>query len=88
MKKITPQALDHVHASTNIGAQNTHPNTQIKKMTLIAVVDPKEKAAAQDAPNRFFEPDGWEIGAVIFFIVSVLMILLMLKAGKGKNYGD
>ena len=57
-------------------------------MNLIAVVDPKEKAAAQDAPNKFFEPEGWETGALIFFIAAALMILLILKAGKGKNYGD
>ena len=57
-------------------------------MNLIAVVDPKEKAAAQDAPNRFFEPEGWGIGASIFFIASTIMVLLILRAGKGKNYGD
>ena len=57
-------------------------------MNLIAVVDPKAKAAAQDAPNMFFEPEGWGIGAIIFFVASVFMILLIMKAGKGKNYGD
>ena len=57
-------------------------------MNLIAVVDPKEKAAAQDAPNRFFEPEGWGIGALIFFIAATVMVLLILKAGKGKDYGD
>ncbi|MCH2061439.1 MAG: hypothetical protein MK183_12510 [Verrucomicrobiales bacterium] len=57
-------------------------------MNLIAVVDPKAKAAAQDAPNRFFEPEGWGLGAIIFFIASAIMILLILKAGKGKDYGD
>ena len=57
-------------------------------MNLIAVVDPKEKASAQDAPNRFFEPEGWGIGALIFFIAATVMVLLILKAGKGKNYGD
>ena len=57
-------------------------------MNLIAVVDPKEKAAAQDAPNRFFEPEGWGIRALIFFIAATVMVLLILKAGKGKDYGD
>ncbi len=57
-------------------------------MNLIAVVDPKEQAAAQDAPNKFFKPEGWGTGALIFFIASALMVLLILKAGTGKNYGD
>jgi len=57
-------------------------------MNLIAVVDPKAKAAAQDAPNRFFEPEGWGLGAIIFFVFSAFMILLILKGGKGKDYGD
>ena len=57
-------------------------------MNLIAVVDPKAKAAAQDAPNRFFEPAGWEIATVLFFIAATIMVLLMIRAGKGKDYGD
>ena len=57
-------------------------------MNFIAVVDPKAKAAAQDAPNRFFEPEAWGLGAIIFFIFSAFMILLILKGGKGKDYGD
>ena len=57
-------------------------------MNLIAVVDPKAKAAAKDAPNQFFEPDGWGIAAALFFIAATIMVLLMIKAGKGKDYGD
>ncbi|MFP6873030.1 MAG: hypothetical protein VCA55_05910 [Verrucomicrobiales bacterium] len=57
-------------------------------MNLLAVVDPKEKAAAQDAPNRFFEPAGWEIATVLFFIAATIMVLLIIRAGKGKDYGD
>ncbi len=57
-------------------------------MNPIAVLDPKAKAAAQDAPNRFFEPGGWEIAAGLFFIAATIMVLLIIKAGKGKDYGD
>jgi len=57
-------------------------------MNPLAVIDPKEKAAAQDAPNRFFEPGGWEIATALFFIAATIMALLIMKAGKGKDYGD
>ena len=57
-------------------------------MNLIAVVDPKAKVAAHDAPNQFFKPDGWGIATALFFLAAAVMVLLIIKAGKGKDYGD
>ena len=57
-------------------------------MYLIAVVDPKAKVAAHDAPNQYFKPDGWGIATALFFLAATVMVLLIIKAGKGKDYGD
>jgi len=57
-------------------------------MYLIAVVDPKAKVAAHDAPNQYFKPDGWGLAAALFFLAATIMVLLIIKAGKGKDYGD
>ena len=49
----------------------------------------KQKAIDAVAPNATFEPGSFfPWASAIFFMVSVALIWLMIKAGKGKNYGD
>ncbi|MDP6859945.1 MAG: hypothetical protein QF426_08990 [Verrucomicrobiales bacterium] len=49
----------------------------------------KQKAIDAAAPNAVFEPGSFfPWASAIFFLVSVALIWLMIKAGKGKNYGD
>ena len=49
----------------------------------------KQKAIDAVAPNATFEPGSFfPWASAIFFVVSVALIWLMIREGKGKNYGD
>ena len=54
-------------------------------MTSIAV----EIVQTGGAPTGFFEPGSlffWL--TIIFFLLSAVMVWLIIREGKGKNYGD
>ena len=58
-------------------------------MNLLAVANAKEKAIEAVAPNAVFEPNTMLAAfAVLFFIASMGMIALIIRAGKNKDYGD
>jgi len=57
-------------------------------MDPLLIANIKQKAI-DAAPNAVFEPGSFfPWASAIFFVVSVALIWLMIKAGKGKNYGD
>ena len=62
-------------------------------MNLLGTVNPKQRAIdvveTSGAPTGFFEPGSlffWL--TIIFFLASAAMVWLMIREGKGKNYGD
>ena len=62
-------------------------------MTLLGIANPKQKAIeivqTVGAPTGFFEPGSlffWL--TIIFFLLSAVMVWLIIRAGKGKNYGE
>ena len=58
-------------------------------MDPLLIANIKQKAIEAAAPNAVFEPGTlfpWL--SAIFFLLSAVLIWLMIKAGKGKNYGD
>lgn len=58
-------------------------------MTLLAVTSTKQQAIEAAAPNAIFEPfPALPYLAAAFFIAAAGMVWLILRAGKGKNYGD
>ena len=54
-------------------------------MNLLGIANPKQKAIeivqTGGAPTGFFEP-----GSLFFW--SAVMVWLIIRAGKGKNYGE
>lgn len=58
-------------------------------MYLLALANSKQKAIEAAAPNAVFEPGTTiYVLTIIFFIVAVGMMWLIIRAGKGKDYGD
>ncbi len=58
-------------------------------MAPLLIANIKQKAIDAVAPNAVFEPGSFfPWASAIFFVISVALIWLMIKAGKGKNYGD
>ena len=58
-------------------------------MDPLLIANIKQKAIDAAAPNAVFEPGScFPWASAIFFIVSAALVWLMIKAGKGKNYGD
>lgn len=58
-------------------------------MDPLLIANIKQKAIDAVAPNAVFEPGSFfPWASAIFFVLSVVLIWLMVKAGKGKNYGD
>ena len=58
-------------------------------MNSLTVANAKQEAIDAVAPNAVFEPNTMLAAfAVLFFIASMGMIALIIRAGKGKDYGD
>jgi len=58
-------------------------------MDSLLIANIKQKAIDATAPNAVFEPGTFfPWASAVFFLVSAALIWLMIKAGKGKNYGD
>ena len=58
-------------------------------MAPLLIANIKQKAIDATAPNAVFEPGTFfPWASAVFFLVSAALIWLMIKAGKGKNYGD
>ena len=62
-------------------------------MNLLGIANPKQKAIeivqTGGAPTGFFEPGSlffWL--TIIFLLLSAVMVWLIIRAGKGKNYGE
>ena len=58
-------------------------------MDSLLIANIKQKAIDATAPNAVFEPGTFfPWASAVFFLVSAALIWLMIKVGKGKNYGD
>ena len=58
-------------------------------MDSLLIANIKQKAIDATAPNAVFEPGTFfPWASAVFFVVPAALIWLMIKAGKGKNYGD